>query len=168
MKKQRILYFIMILFLSGCQALNYQTAPNVLEDCDYATLQGDKFILGDNHQQLYYSHVYVANSRASAKLDYQLYQGLQGKLTNEVLVRYYPEPMIRAWHSPFRDNYYDDFYDYFYLTPKQREDKLRRETFAVRKAILQNCEIIYIQIDPLAQAQLSLDLLPKNEVTLIN
>lgn len=150
-----LLSFIILFSLSGCQALNFQTEPKRQEDCQYSTMQGIEFQFNNlpiNQLNDGYAHIYVAQSKESATLPFQ-YQGVKGKLAGIVIERYYPYTSFGGNRlSPFRDSlFYDNYYyDDIYLTAQQREMRDRKAKYIFQKAILENCQIVYISVDSMA------------------
>lgn len=150
MKKSLVV--LILLFLSGCNSLNYRTAPLVMDNCQYSALSGVQFIfnrLPRNTQN--YSHIYVAQSRESSTLSAN-YAGMKGKLTDQIFVRDYPKQTFwRAQSLLERVTLYDDGYDDVYISAAQKEKRDREAKSVFRQAILQNCQIVYIAIDSLTE-----------------
>ncbi|GAA5110603.1 hypothetical protein GCM10023211_15210 [Orbus sasakiae] len=150
------LLLLSVLTLTGCHALNFQTEPDIAPQCDYRAMTGIEFKfnqLPDNQQKKGFNHVYVAQSKGSATLPAS-YQGLKGKLTGQVIERNYPQNYLWGHRgSPFRNSflYDDDRYDDFYLTARQRQLRERKAKSVFQQAILENCQIVYISVDSLAQ-----------------
>lgn len=154
--KKVYLLLLSILILSGCNALNFQTEPKIAPQCDYRAMAGIEFKFNqllDNQKKRGFTHVFVAQSKESATLAAN-YQGLKGKLTGQVIERYYPPNYLWGHRaSPFRYSllYDDDQYDDFYLTTRQRQRQDRKTKYVFQQAILENCQIVYISVDSLAQ-----------------
>lgn len=154
MMKKRFIWCFSLFLLTGCQSLNFQTEPKIEPDCQYETLSGTEFRLsplsGDGLINGY-KNIYVAQSKSSATLSAQ-YQGMKGKLTDNIIERNYPQAYL--WQrsiSPFRHPRFYDNDDYFYLTNKQREEREQKTKSVFQQAILQNCAIVYISIFPVIQ-----------------
>lgn len=170
--KRIVASIILLLSLANCRVLNFQTEPLLQENCQYYTMSGIEFEF-DNLpiEQLDngFNHIYVAQSKESKTLSAQ-YQGMKGKLTGTIIEKNYPK--IYIWghrSSPFRDSLlYDDGYEYLYLTPKQREIRERRSKYIFHKAILNNCQIVYISVDSLAQHFDNPYLIEATGLTIIN
>ncbi|OCG25019.1 hypothetical protein A9G11_02655 [Gilliamella sp. wkB108] len=149
---QRVLIVISLFLLLGCGSLNYRTAPVVMENCQYSTLSGVEFRFNQLPINIpSYQDIYIAQSRESKHLSAN-YVGMKGKLTDQIFVRDYPKETF--WRAPTlleRTSLYDDGYDDLYISPAQKERRDRKAKFVVREAILQNCQIVYISIDSLAQ-----------------
>ncbi|OCG07104.1 hypothetical protein A9G13_08975 [Gilliamella sp. wkB178] len=148
---QRVLIGVTLFLLVGCGSLlNYRTAPLVMQNCQYTTRPGVEFLFNPLPANISsYQHVYIAQSRDSRVLPAE-YAGMRGKLTNQFFVRDYPkETFWRAQTLLERATLYDDGYDDVYISPQQKEDRDRKAKFVVRKAILQNCQVVYIAIDSL-------------------
>lgn len=176
--KSYFFFILMTLLLSGCHVLNYQKEPKIWNDCDYVTITGIEFIFNDlpDSQQLEgYRHIFVAESRVSYTLPYAPYRGMKGKLTDDIIERHYPVPsyLRSAFRCPLFglrecDSLYDIEYENLFLSPKQKEERERKSKFVVRKAILENCEMVYISIDPLVADKKSIDLIGHAGITIIN
>lgn len=152
---KNLLLFLTIVMLTGCNALNFQTKPQIQQDCQYESLTGTEFRLTQlPTEQLPagFANIYVAQSKNSATLSAD-YQGMLGKLTNNIIDRNYPNISLFAYRpSLFRHSlFYDDDYDDFYLTANQRMRQQRHSKSIFQQAILQNCEIVYILVDSLAE-----------------
>ncbi|SCC33090.1 hypothetical protein GA0061081_12015 [Gilliamella bombicola] len=164
----RILPIVTLFFLVGCGSLNYRTAPLTLDNCQYSNLSGIEFLLNKLPSNIQnYQHVYIAQSRASKHLP-SSYAGIKGKLTDQILVRYYPKETF--WRAPNlfeRASLYDDGYDDLYISKAQKEARDRKAKFVVRQALLQNCQIVYISIDSLAKDRDNPLLIESNDLSII-
>ncbi|QIQ22278.1 hypothetical protein [Zophobihabitans entericus] len=173
------LWLIALLSLSGCGALNGQTKPDVLEECHYETVSGELFVfntLPESEQNEGYKAVYVAQSREAGTLPYDGYAGLKGKLTDNVIIRDYPRVSPFLGFGFGRSSYpfgarvgtlvYDDYND-FYLTSAQRETMLRNSRMIFRQAILENCEVVYFQIDYKSNEYVDVSAIEEKNITLL-
>lgn len=153
--KRIVASIILLLSLASCRVLNFQTEPLLQENCQYHTMSGIEFEFDNlpiDQLDAGFNHIYVAQSKESKTLSVQ-YQGMKGKLTGTIIEKNYPKVYIWGHRpSPFRDSLlYDDGYEDLYLTSKQREIRDRRSKYIFHKAILSNCQIVYISVDSLAQ-----------------
>jgi len=159
MMKYLLLTFL-ILLLNGCNALNFQAEPKIVDNCKYIIMPGIEFEfkqLTDNELNKGYIHVHVAQSKNSATLSAN-YQGIRGKLTGQVIERNYPKNYTWGHRpNPLKDLLYDD--EDFYLSTKQREIRDRKAKYTFQQAILENCQIVYISVDSLTQQSNNLDLI---------
>lgn len=158
-----------LLLLVGCGVLNYRTAPLTMDNCQYNTMSGTEFQfkpLPDNISD--YQHIYIAQSKESRHVPAS-YAGIYGKLTGKTIVREYPKETFWRSVSLFeRASLYDDGYDDLYITPAQREARDRKAKFVFRQAVLQNCQIVYIAIDPLTKDSDNPQLIEAANLTIIN
>ncbi len=163
-----ILICISLFFLVGCGSLNFRTAPLTMENCHYASLNQIQFQLNPLSSNITsYQHINIAPSRSSRHLS-ATYAGMKGKLTGNIIVRHYPKETF--WRAPSlleRASLYDDGYDDLYISPAQRAARDRKAKFVAREAILQNCQIIYIVIDSLAEDSDNPKLIVSPEVSII-
>lgn len=148
----RHIVVVILFLLTGCGSLNFRTAPLTMENCHYSSMVNTEFVLNTLPSNISrYQYIYVAQSRESKHLSTS-YAGMKGKLMDNILVRDYPKQTFwRAQSLLDRATLYDDGYDDLYISASQREVRDRKAKFVVRQAILQNCQIIYIAIDPLAK-----------------
>lgn len=156
MVKQTLL-FILLGTLSGCLP-KYQSSPEYISNCQYARLSGPVFQfarLPSHKQYAGYSRVYTYTNRGSHNLDYATYLGQKGKLTDEISHRDYGNPVYFGLSGTRCSAFYacepDSGSQDFYLTKAQREHRAREKRFVVRKAILENCQVVYIRIDALSK-----------------
>lgn len=145
--------FILIATLSGCLP-RYQSSPEYISNCQYAQLKGPifKFAPLPAHKQYAgYVRVYTYTNRGSRNLAYTAYLGQKGKLTDAISRRDYGNHVYFGLSgtrcSAFYDCEPDSVRRDFYLTKAQRDQQSRKSGFVVRKAILENCQVVYIRID---------------------
>lgn len=159
-KMQKVIFILVTLsILSGC-SLRYLTQPEVMPDCQYDALSGKECrfdALPVDEQLKGYAQIHTLYSRGSATLPYSHYIGLKGKLTDKIIVKDYPKkPVFFGFGrrcSLFSDCdgwYSDENHNELYLTEKQREARNREAHYVFRKAILANCQIVYISLDSLS------------------
>lgn len=180
---RKIGLIMLALFLTSCNSLNFKEEPLVMANCNYEQLTGPRFIfspLPPQYRDGGYQHIYVAQSRVSNTLPYERYLLQKGKLTDEILVRYYPVsvpfchlgfgPHSLAFGNRRLFNDYDCYYNnLFYYSPQEREEIEREAKFVVRKAILANCEVVYISlIDSLSADLLNPKLIEPTGLSLID
>lgn len=161
MIKQGLL-FVLACFLFGCLP-KFQTTPERLPQCHYARLSGPVFRfapLPPSKQYAGYASVYTYTNRGSRSLPYATYLGMRGKLTTDISTRAYAKRVYFGL-SGFRCGALNDCEpdhsnrESLYLTRAQREKRDRDAQFVVRKAILENCQVVYIRIDALSKDYLS-------------
>lgn len=170
--KVYIIAILSSLMLLGCSALNFQTEPKIEQDCQYDRLMTTEFRfvpLTVDSLLKGYTHIYVAQSKSSATLSAD-YQGVKGKLTENIIERNYPKLYRRGERPWFFGNtsFYDNDYNDFYLTPKQREEQLRKTKSIFQQAILENCQVVYILIDSLNRNQDNSTLIAAAGLQIIN
>lgn len=169
---KNLLLILIAVILTGCNSLNFQNRPKIQPDCQYDSLANIEFkfeSLPNEQLAKGFVNVYVAQSKNSATLSAD-YQGIKGKLTGYLIERYYPQDFGGSRHiSLFREPLlFDDYNDYFYLSPKQREERILRNKSIFQQAILQNCEIVYILIDSLNTTPDNPLLIEKARLKIIN
>ncbi|WP_392565972.1 hypothetical protein RHO15_10515 [Utexia brackfieldae] len=156
---KRFLFTALIFIISGC-ALKHMDAPQVLSDCQYKKLSGDEFIfmpLSELQQSHSYNLIYSDVSRQSSTLP-SYYQGLKGKLTDKLITRDYPHMPVSGQydrHCSVINDCDAEFNLPRHLSKAQQEKQIRISTFLVRQAILSNCEVVYIRLDPLSDNYLA-------------
>ncbi|WP_392551907.1 hypothetical protein RHO14_10580 [Orbus wheelerorum] len=154
MKKNLLLLTLLLMLLNGCHSLNFQDKPKIIQDCNYQLMYGIEFVfapLTDNQLKKGYVDVYVAQSKDSATLPAN-YQGVKGKLTSLIIERNYPKNAIKGDRlNPLKDGLLNDSYNDFYLSKEQREIRERSAKFIFQQAVLENCQVVYIAVDSLAQ-----------------
>lgn len=171
MKNNYFFLSLLAVLLTGCQVLNFKTEPATIPDCQYNKLSGTEFQfdkLAENQINKGFNHVYVAQSRASAKLSAK-YQNMHGKLTGKVFEVNYRK--INRWGR--QASIYDLFYDNndnedIYLTPQQKEKRDKEAKYVFYQAILTNCQVVYVSVNSLADTKFNPQLVNDKGLTLIN
>ncbi|MBX4133087.1 hypothetical protein JMI89_05540 [Frischella sp. Ac48] len=170
MKKLYVILFSLF-GLVGCHALNFKVQPDRLPHCQYNTLAGIEFQfnqLPQNKLTEGFNHIYVAQSRASATLS-SAYQGMKGKLTGEIIQREYPDSHIWIHRFNALSVLFDDDVDNdLYLTTEQKVRRDRNSNYIFYKAILSNCQIVYISVNSLSNNFYDPQLISDQGLTVIN
>lgn len=155
--KKILLVSVALGVLSGCQMMENKTLPEKQNNCNYVFIQGEEFelpVLNIKAGETEYPYIYVDKTLASANLS-AAYQGVKGKYTGKEIddssssLQRFCHPTTKlygtnSFNSGWEECQNKEFY-YSVKLADQTINKNYHEGVLFKQAILENCEVVYVQ-----------------------